>query len=111
MIAAAERRFALDRRDEKGFSVRQHLESLEKRGKLTAAQQAELHGAQIPEETLDIWDLFNEIAQTRGSSGFGPLPISALEIKAWSELKQFPISPWEFDLLRRLDQAYLQANA
>jgi len=51
--------------------------------------------------------LFNEIAATRGSSGFGPLPLAAAEILAWSQLKRTNISPWEFDMIRLLDQTYL----
>jgi hypothetical protein len=52
--------------------------------------------------------MFNQVAAMRGSSGFGPLPLAAAEILAWSQLKQTRISPWEFDMIRLLDQAYLR---
>jgi hypothetical protein len=40
-----------------------------------------------------------------------PKAIKNSEIVAWSQLRQRQISPWEFDMIRLLDQAYLRISS
>lgn len=50
-----------------------------------------------------FWDLHSG----RGSTGFGPAPISYAEIKAWMDLKGEQLMPIEVSALKILDREYL----
>lgn len=41
------------------------------------------------------------------AGGFGPVTLSALEIKAWSDMAGVDLSIWEFKMLREMSRAYL----
>lgn len=64
-----------------------------------------------PDQVEYLWRWFGEISLARGSSGWGPLPISYMEIDAWSRLTSTVLEPWEVDAIRRLDMIYLSAQA
>ena len=38
----------------------------------------------------------------------GPLPISYEQIKAWKELTETSILPWEIEAIRKLDAEYMR---
>lgn len=38
----------------------------------------------------------------------GPLPISYSEIKAWSELTDTPVSPFDVEVLKKIDALFLR---
>jgi|TARA_R110000787_G_scaffold26630_1_gene74410 hypothetical protein len=38
----------------------------------------------------------------------GPLPIDYGQIKAWKELTETSISPWEIEAIKRLDLEYMR---
>ena len=38
----------------------------------------------------------------------GPLPIDYVQIKAWKELTETSISPWEIEAITKLDTAYMR---
>ena len=62
----------------------------------------------LPDEVAYLWDWFIELHSARASSGFGIQPISYLEIKAWSQLNQIHLTPWELHALKRLDGACIK---
>lgn len=88
---------------------RDHLEIAAKSG--SAAAQAELDAAAAadPGPARHVWDWFLELHAARGGSGFGPSPISYMEIAAWGFLTKRRPQQWEVAAIRRLDHEYLQA--
>ncbi len=65
-----------------------------------------------PDALLYLWDWFWELAQGRT---FGPegvqMPISNLELLAWSSLIGVRLQRWELIALRAIDGAYLRISA
>lgn len=55
-----------------------------------------------------LWQIFWDISSGRGSNGWGPNPLSFSEIKAWSELQDIPLVPWEVTAIKAMDGAYLR---
>lgn len=66
-------------------------------------------GPEVPWAGRRIWAIFIALNATRGSGGFGPLPISNLEIEAYARLNRETLRPWEREILRAMDVAYMQA--
>ena len=65
----------------------------------------------IPPGGEELWNWFWELGSGRGSSGFGPLPISWGDMAAWARLAGLDMQPWEAAILRRMDAAWLDAWA
>lgn len=65
----------------------------------------------LPPEMRYLWAAFQSISRTRGGNGFGPNPITFVEIDAWARLMRLRLDPWEVDTLRMLDDAYLEVAA
>lgn len=65
---------------------------------------------EMPPAGLRIWRIFTDLNRTRGG-GMGPAPISYQEIDAWSRLRGEPVRPFELDILRALDMAWLEVAA
>ena len=57
----------------------------------------------IPEPVEHLWDWFWELDSVRGSNGFGPNPLTYSEIRAWSQLTETEITPWEVSVLKKMD--------
>lgn len=64
---------------------------------------------EVPPAGQRVWGIFLDLNATRGSNGFGPLPIAYSEIEAWSRLRREPVRPFEIDIIRALDEAMLKA--
>ncbi|CAB4139429.1 hypothetical protein UFOVP346_46 [uncultured Caudovirales phage] len=67
-----------------------------------------LKGSEFPELMENVWSVFLFLNATRGQGTNGVLPISYQEIKAWAELTQRELSPWEVDAITRLDRVYMR---
>lgn len=63
-----------------------------------------------PDALEYIWEWFGELSRTRGG-GWGPGPITYLEIDAWARLTSNSPEPWEVALIRKLDTAWLVAES
>lgn len=61
---------------------------------------------QVPLETAHIWRWFLDLNGPRGAA-FTVNPISWADTAAYFNLKRIRPDPWEIDLLRSLDDAYL----
>lgn len=68
-------------------------------------------GPEVPMAGRRVWSVFLDLSATRGSTGFGPAPITFGEIEAWSRLNREPIRPFELTMLRAMDAAFLKAAA
>jgi len=64
----------------------------------------------VPYGFMYIWDWFTELNNGRQNSGFGPMPISYLEIHSWSELTKSYINPWEIEVIKEMDSAYIASR-
>lgn len=90
-----------------GKSVADHMAAVRRSKGGSVAKAA-------PEPTLDpglqyLWRAWMDLNLSRGSSGFGPLGITHLEMEAWSRLHQTPLRAWEVRLLRETDLLYMKS--
>lgn len=94
----------MQQRQDDGRTLREHLEGISAR---KGQNHPDLIGPDFPVAGLYLWGWFQEIALGRTGTGFGPAPLSAQEIKAWSDLTQIRITPWEFGVIRTLDSRFV----
>ena len=57
----------------------------------------------FPDSLGYLWDWYEELAYSRSSSGFGPNPITYVDIEAWGRLCSVDLSRWEVQTIRILD--------
>ena len=63
---------------------------------------------QMPVGGEIYWNWFMQLHAARGSSGFGPSPLSYEDINAWATRMRIYPTPLEVELLKMLDITYLQ---
>ena len=63
----------------------------------------------MPEVGRHVWEWFGKLHKRRGSSGFGPNPLSCTEIEKWACLSKLILRPWEVEIIYKIDEAYLEA--
>ena len=80
-------------------TIKANLEAAVRQGHKIAA----LIPPEMNAEAERLWGYFLELHNARGSSGFGPLPISYTEIEAWTRLCNVPLEPWEVRAIRLTD--------
>ena len=56
------------------------------------------------------WRMFSEISQGRTQNGWGPTPLSWLDINAWSTVSGVRLSALDLQILRHLDSLLLDAH-
>lgn len=101
----------IDSPDSSGVTRRQHLEkfkeTLRKRGKTEEEldkQFVELVPPEVPHCADYLLLIYYELASCRQFSAMGnPLPISYMELKAYSELTDENLDPFEVKVLRMMD--------
>lgn len=108
MIAFAEHQFALARRAADGTTQRAHLESVERQ---TGRRPSALDGPEPPVDGTHVWAWFLELSAGRGSNGFGPNPISWLDLLAWTVLTGTITRPAEINAIMALDQVWMKVQA
>lgn len=87
--------------DKEGAPLRiEHFRSIKRQ---TGQVPEELDGPNFPSIARYLWDWFCELHSGRSS---GPLSFS--EIKAWSELTQRPVRPWEIDAIKQIDSYFME---
>jgi hypothetical protein len=65
-------------------------------------------GPEIPYAGLRVWGLFLKLHEQRGVA-FGPCPISYTDMLSLARISGEAIRPWEAEIIRALDRAYLSA--
>jgi hypothetical protein len=65
-------------------------------------------GPEIPYAGLRVWGLFLRLHEQRGAA-FGPCPISYTDMLSLARISGEAIRPWEAEIIRALDRAYLEA--
>lgn len=104
LLDFARHQFDLIRKLPDGTSKRDNLESYERQ---TGIRPPELEGPPLPTDLAHIWGWFTELSAARGSSGFGPNPISYPDILAWTLLTGTVIRPAEIAAITAVDHAWL----
>lgn len=75
----------------------------------TGCVPADLRTPPAPASLQPLLDTFNEIASARRSGFCAPEPLAWGEIEAWCRLSATALAPWQVQVLRLLDQAWLMA--
>jgi hypothetical protein len=75
------------------------------------ALQEELDGPPAPEGAEHLWDTFMRISTRRGSTGFGAAPLSWSDLDAFVRMTRCPLSPWEIEVIERLDDLFMAEQA
>jgi len=84
--------------------LRSHLETVKG---ITGQTPKELIPVEVSDIILYLWDWFLQLNSARQNNGFGVSPLSYLEIKAWSDLTQTIISPYEVRVIKQLDTIFI----
>mgnify|MGYP003679058543 FL=1 len=106
MCEWAEHQFKLNTPDQNGTTEREHLEQVERQtGRKVEALEPP---TPFPMLLSHVWSAFISLSTSRGSGMNGPLPIGYGQIKAWKELTETSISPWEIEAIKRLDLEYMR---
>ena len=58
-----------------------------------------------------VWSAFIALSGARSMGFSGPNPLSYEQIKAWKELTCNMLTPWEVELVKRLDVKYLGVSS
>jgi len=91
--------------DENGTTEREHLEQVERQiGRRPEALEPPTH---FPPLMAHVWSAFITLSNTRSAGFSGPNPITYEQIKAWKELTETPISPWEIKAIKSVDTVYM----
>jgi hypothetical protein len=62
---------------------------------------------ELPTALRYLWNHFILLHKARGSNGFGPNPLAWSEIRAYCELMQARLDPWEIEAIKVVDDEYL----
>lgn len=88
---------------EGGGTFRDHARQLER----TGFRVEELHFDPPPMEAVHVLHYWYDMSAMRGSSGFGPSPLTPSLIIGWQELRQINLMPVEIDMLMAIEQKYM----
>lgn len=108
LLSWAEHEFRLSKTDDDGITTREHLEQVERQ--IGYPPEELLNPTEFPSLLLYIWSAFIDLNSARTAGFSGPNPLTYTEIKAWKELTDTPLSPWDIQVIKRLDQAYIKAT-
>jgi len=98
--------FELDKSDDNGTTLREHLEQLERQtgGSLAALEPPK----EFPLPLVPIWSAFVALHSARTAGFSGPNPITYSEILAWKTLTESPLKPWEIEVIKQVDKVYME---
>lgn len=90
--------------DEDGHSKKERLESIARQ---TKKQEVVPKAPTPPRQLLYLWWWFWELSSRRGSSGFGPLPITEADIWFFQCNRNIRLKDWELRFITRADMVYM----
>jgi len=85
-------------------SNREHLEQVYK---ATGKKPQDLIGPSFPKEMSPQWSVFTELHRRRGHGFSGPLPLTFLDLDAWSRLTGNTLSGLDVRVIMLLDDTYI----
>lgn len=74
---------------------------------MTGHTPKELVDVEVSNIILYLWEWFLELNAARQNNGMAISPISYSEIKAWIEVMQITISPFEISVIKALDNLFV----
>lgn len=93
--------------DGKGVTLRARLEQVERS---TGRRPAPLDPEPLPEPAWDAWGMWLDLHRGRASNGWGPSPLSWLDLDAWSRMRGVRPTFSQLELIRTIDRAYLESQ-
>jgi len=102
----AEHQFKLNRPDKDGITEREHLEQVERQ--IGRRPEALEPPTEFPQLMSHVWSAFCVLSNNRTAGFSGPNPITYEQIKAWKELTETPIAPWEVEATKEVDAVYMR---
>jgi hypothetical protein len=108
LIAFAGHQFSLDRPRKDGSTPRQHYAAWADKSRRPHPDSL---GPECPRWLEYVWRWWCELNAARGSSGFGPQPISYGEIAAWAALTHAAPDPFDVECIVALDRCFLNTYA
>ncbi len=90
------------------------LEALQSRARTpekVAEIEAELAQSPMPEGGAYLWGAFRRLHGRRGSTGYGPAPLTCGDFDAFSRLSGLRLTPCEIEVIEALDQVAMAAAA
>lgn len=60
----------------------------------------------LPAHARQVWAIFLELHNDRGSGFSAPNGITAAHMLAWEQLNRTRLTPWEQDAIRQLDRVF-----
>lgn len=67
--------------------------------------------ARLPDGAGLAWRWFNDLCRTRTGNGYGPNPLSYVEIEAYARLHRWPLEPRHVDLIMAMDRVWMESAA
>ena len=104
-MAYAEKSFELSKPDDKGVSLKSHLETAERQ---TGVRPEELNLPEFPELLINVWRIFIDLSNSRNQGFSGVTPITFEQMKAYNEIMGNTIGPAEVNVIKKLDKKYLE---
>lgn len=89
-----------------GRTLREHLEAVEEQ---VGTELQELIGPPMPHVAVHIWEMFVDLHSGRGG-GYGPSPLSWMEIESWQRMTRTTVQRWELRAIREIDRAWLESQ-
>lgn len=87
-----------------GITRREHLESISRQ---LGRPDPELKGPAVPEILAYLMEWFYELSSGRRFGFSGPEPLGWSDIQAWDELTDRRLHKWEAQILKQLDNLWL----
>ena len=97
--------FELSKLDDKGVSLKSHLESVERQ---IGVRPEELNYPKFPELLSHVWRIFIDLSNSRNQGFSGGAPITFEQMKAYNDIMGNMIGPKEAEIIKKLDRAYLE---
>ena len=97
--------FELSKQDDKGISLRDHLETVERQ---TGIRPKELNMPEFPDTLSLVWRIFIELSNSRSQGFSGGSPITYEQMKAYTEITGNTIGPAQAEIIQKLDREYLK---
>lgn len=104
MLGWAEHRFTLSKPDQSGVTLKEHLESVERQIGFKPPELVEPF--EFPSVLSKVWSAFCTLSNRRTAGDTGVQPITFEQVKAWKDLTEARVEPWELDVIFKLDDTF-----
>lgn len=110
LLAFAEVKFDLDRKQPDGATTRDHLEKVQRLTGEVPEQLARAEGNPLPELLEYLWIWYGSAASSRRAGPRGePLPLDYRDIGEWARFNLVDLALWEKHAFMRLEGLYFES--